>query len=132
IHFVGNPMIDTLLRHLDALDTTGAAAQVGVDPAQPYVVATLHRPGNVDDPADVAALVRAVHAVADQVRLVVPLHPRGRQRLAEAGFMDHENVLVVDPLGYVEFLSLVKGAAAVVTDSGGVQEETAVMGVPCL
>lgn len=132
IHLVGNPMIDTLLRHVDRLDTAGVAAHVGVDPAAPYLVATLHRPGNVDDPADVAELVRAVHAVADQVRVVIPLHPRGRGRLAEAGFMDHDNLLVVDPLGYVEFLGLVKGSVGVVTDSGGVQEETTVMGVPCL
>lgn len=132
IHFVGNPMIDTLLRHVGGLDTEGVAAQVGVDTTEPYVVATLHRPGNVDDPADVAELVRSVHAVADQVRVVIPLHPRGRQRLADAGFLDHEGLMVVDPLGYVEFLSLVKGAAAVVTDSGGVQEETTVLGVPCL
>lgn len=132
IHFVGNPMIDTLLRHVEGLDTEGVAAKVGLDASEPYVVATLHRPGNVDDPADVVELVRSVHAVADQVRVVIPLHPRGRQRLQDAGFMDHERLLVVDPLGYVEFLSLVKGAAAVVTDSGGVQEETTVMGVPCL
>jgi len=132
VHFVGNPMIDTLLRHLDRLDTEGVAATVGVDPTQPYVVATLHRPGNVDDPADVAELVKAVHAVADQVPVLIPLHPRGRARLEEAGFMDHPRLSVIDPLGYVEFLGLVKGAAAVVTDSGGVQEETTVMGVPCL
>ncbi|GAA1171640.1 UDP-N-acetylglucosamine 2-epimerase (non-hydrolyzing) [Ornithinimicrobium humiphilum] len=132
IHLVGNPMIDTLLRHLQGLDTAGVTAAVGVDAATPYVVATLHRPGNVDDPADVAELVRAVHAVADQVRVVVPLHPRGRGRLQEAGFMDHDNLLVIDPLGYVEFLGLVNGSVAVVTDSGGVQEETTVMGVPCL
>ena len=132
VHFVGNPMIDTLLRHLEALDTETVATQVGVDALAPYVVSTLHRPGNVDDPGDVAALVRSVHAVADQVRVVIPLHPRGRQRLADAGLLDHGNLLVVEPLGYVEFLSLVKGAAAVVTDSGGVQEETTVMGVPCL
>lgn len=132
IHLVGNPMIDTLLRHVDGLDTAGVAAQVGLDHTAPYVVATLHRPGNVDDPADVAELVRAVHAVADQVRVVIPLHPRGRGRLEAAGFMDHDRLLVVDPLGYVEFLGLVRGAVAVVTDSGGVQEETTVMGVPCL
>ncbi|WP_228266537.1 non-hydrolyzing UDP-N-acetylglucosamine 2-epimerase [Ornithinimicrobium ciconiae] len=132
IHFVGNPMIDTLLRHLESLDTEGVAASVGLDTTQPYAVATLHRPGNVDDPADVAELVRAMHAVADQVKVVIPLHPRGRGRLEEAGFMDHDNLSVIDPLGYVEFLGLVKGAAAVVTDSGGVQEETTVMGVPCL
>lgn len=132
IHLVGNPMIDTLLRHLEELDTQAVADQIGLDASDPYVVATLHRPSNVDDRRDIDELVQAVHAVADQVRVVIPLHPRGRERLQEAGFMDHPNLLVVDPLGYVEFLGLVKGARAVVTDSGGVQEETTVMGVPCL
>lgn len=132
IHFVGNPMIDTLLRHVDSLDTAGVGAALGVDTSRPYVVATLHRPGNVDDPDDVAELVRVVHAVAEQVPVLIPLHPRGRARLEAAGFLDHPRLSVIEPLGYVEFLALVKGAAAVVTDSGGVQEETTVLGVPCL
>ncbi|GAA5159944.1 UDP-N-acetyl glucosamine 2-epimerase [Ornithinimicrobium tianjinense] len=132
IHLVGNPMIDTLLRHLDELDVDSARTLVGLPPEEPYVVATLHRPGNVDDPADVAELVAAVHGVADQVRIVIPLHPRGRERLQAAGLLDHERVLAAEPLGYLEFLALVQGSVGVVTDSGGVQEETTVMGVPCL
>lgn len=137
VHFVGNPMIDTLLANLDRYDTDKALAELegqvpGDLQAGEYVVATLHRPGNVDDPADVAALVKAMHGVADQAPILVPLHPRGRDRLREAGFMDHANIHVIDPLGYVEFMGLVRGAALVVTDSGGVQEETTVLGVPCL
>jgi UDP-N-acetylglucosamine 2-epimerase (non-hydrolysing) len=130
IHFVGNPMIDTLLRNLNRLD----AGRMRVELSLPsrYVVATLHRPGNVDDPADIAELVKAVHAVADRVPVILPLHPRGRARLDAAALSAHSGVRVVDPLGYVEFLSLVRGAAAVVTDSGGVQEETTVLGIPCL
>ncbi len=130
IHFVGNPMIDTLLRHRDSFDPAPLKEELGLPDT--YMVATLHRPGNVDDPADVAELVNAVHAVADQGHLVVPLHPRGRARLEEAGFFDHEAVQVVDPLGYLEFMSLVAGSAAVITDSGGVQEETTILGIPCL
>src|SRR5690606_14584967 len=68
----------------------------------------------------------------DRVHVVLPLHPRGRSRLEAAGLFGHANIRVVDPLGYVEFLALVRGAAAVVTDSGGVQEETTILGVPCL
>ena len=95
-------------------------------------MATLHRPGNVDDPADVAELVKVLHAVADQLTVVLPLHPRGRLGLERAGLLAHPGIRVVDPLGYVEFLGLVRGASVVVTDSGGVQEETTVLGVPCL
>lgn len=129
IHFVGNPMIDTLLRHLDALDAPGIAAELGLDGS--YVAATLHRPGNVDDPRSVAAVVEAVHRVADLHEVVVPLHPRGRQALESAGLSRHPQVTVVEPLGYLEFLSLVQGSHAVVTDSGGVQEETTILDVPC-
>ncbi len=130
IHLVGNPMIDTLLANLDRFDADAARSAHGLSGR--YVVATLHRPANVDRPDDAAALVKGLHAVADQAELVLPLHPRGRDGLRAAGLLDHHRVRVVDPLGYVEFLGLVRGAAAVVTDSGGVQEETTVLGVPCL
>lgn len=130
IHFVGNPMIDTLLKHRESFDAEGIRSGLGLDGE--YVVATLHRPGNVDDPADVAELVRAMHAVADQAQVVIPLHPRGRQRLEDAGFLAHPKMRVIDPLGYLEFMALVSGARAVVTDSGGVQEETTILGIPCL
>lgn len=130
IHFTGNPMIDTLLRRLDRFDADAARQAHDLD--GPYVVATLHRPGNVDRPTDVADLVTAMHKVADQARVVLPLHPRGRERLRAAGLFEHPNLAVIDPLGYLEFMGLVRGAAAVITDSGGVQEETTVLGVPCL
>ena len=130
IHFVGNPMIDTLLKHRSAFDPESIQDELGIE--GDYIVATLHRPGNVDDPADVAELVSAMHAVADQAQVIIPLHPRGRARLEEAGFLDHAAMRVVDPLGYLEFMSLVSGAFAVVTDSGGVQEETTILGIPCL
>ena len=130
IHLVGNPMIDTLLGSLDRFDVDRARREHGLDGR--YAVATLHRPGNVDDPEDVAQLVRAMHAVADQVPVVLPLHPRGRERLQAAGLFDHPGMKIVDPLGYLDFMGLVRGADLVVTDSGGVQEETTVLGVPCL
>jgi UDP-N-acetylglucosamine 2-epimerase (non-hydrolysing) len=129
IHFVGNPMIDTLLANMDRFDV--AAIRSAHDLAGPYAVATLHRPSNVDDPADAAALVKAMHSTADQIEVLLPLHPRGRARLETAGLLDHPRMRVIDPLGYVEFLGLVRGATAVITDSGGVQEETTILGVPC-
>jgi UDP-N-acetylglucosamine 2-epimerase (non-hydrolysing) len=130
IHLVGNPMIDTLLANLDGFDEAAGRAEHGLTGR--YVVATLHRPANVDRPGDAAALVKGLHAVADQAEVILPLHPRGRESLHGAGLFDHPRIRVVDPLGYVEFIGLVRGASVVVTDSGGVQEETTVLGVPCL
>jgi UDP-N-acetylglucosamine 2-epimerase (non-hydrolysing) len=130
VHFVGNPMIDTLLANLDAFDIE--AARRAHDLPERYVLATLHRPANVDSPAVAAALVRRLHEIADIDDLVIPLHPRGRGVLLGAGLDEHPRLHVLDPLGYIEFLAAVRGAAAVVTDSGGLQEETTILGVPCL
>ena len=129
IHLVGNPMIDTLLKARPRFDAAGARAKHGI--AGTYLVGTLHRPSNVDDPEDVKALVSVVHELADLATFVMPVHPRGRERLVQAGLTDHPRVIATDPLGYLDFMSLVSGADAVVTDSGGVQEETTVLGVPC-
>ena len=130
VHFVGNPMIDSLVANLDRFDVAAARARHGL--VGSYGVATLHRPANVDDPAMARRIVGAVRGVAELVPLVIPLHPRGRAMLEAAGLGDDPRIHVVDPLGYVDFLSLVRGAALVVTDSGGIQEETTVLGVPCL
>ncbi|WP_049557792.1 non-hydrolyzing UDP-N-acetylglucosamine 2-epimerase [Nonomuraea sp. SBT364] len=130
VHLVGNPMIDSLFSALPSLDPAPVVARLGLPDR--YAVATLHRPANVDTPEAARELVSAVLEVSRQIPLVVPIHPRGRTRLAEAGLVDGPSVRVVDPLGYVDFLSLVRGAALVVTDSGGVQEETTMLGVPCL
>jgi UDP-N-acetylglucosamine 2-epimerase (non-hydrolysing) len=130
VHFVGNPMIDTLLSHLDAFDTEAVRAAHGLP--ERYIVATLHRPANVDDPEVAAGLVKRLHEIADLADIVMPVHPRGRKVLTEAGLDDHPRVTLLEPLGYVDFIAAVRGAAAVVTDSGGVQEETTILGVPCL
>jgi UDP-N-acetylglucosamine 2-epimerase (non-hydrolysing) len=130
IHLVGNPMIDTLLAHLDRFGSDGVPPGLGLP--QRYAVATLHRPGNVDDVDVLATLVEAMHRTADQVPIVMPVHPRGRQRMTAAGLFDHPGMLAIEPVGYIEFLSLVRQSALVVTDSGGIQEETTILGVPCL
>jgi UDP-N-acetylglucosamine 2-epimerase (non-hydrolysing) len=130
VHLVGNPMIDSLFSALPSLDPAPVVERLAI-PAR-YAVATLHRPANVDTPEAARELVTSVLEVARQIPIVVPIHPRGRTRLAEAGLVDGPSVRVIDPLGYVDFLSLVRGAALVVTDSGGVQEETTMLGVPCL
>ncbi|PSK97070.1 UDP-N-acetylglucosamine 2-epimerase (non-hydrolysing) [Murinocardiopsis flavida] len=130
VHFVGNPMIDTLLANLGRFDV--AALTERLELPDDYVAATLHRPANVDDPATVAALVARLHEVADAVDVVMPVHPRGRAAFDAAGLGDHPRVRLLDPLGYVDFVTLVRGSLAVITDSGGVQEESTILSVPCL
>ncbi|MDQ6795076.1 MAG: UDP-N-acetylglucosamine 2-epimerase (non-hydrolyzing) [Chloroflexota bacterium] len=130
IHLVGNPMIDTLLANLERFDPAGMRARLGLD--ERYAVATLHRPANVDSPAAARRLVDAIVGLSELVQLVLPLHPRGRPTLEAAGLLASDRLRVIEPLGYLDFVSLVRGAAMVVTDSGGIQEETTILGVPCL
>ncbi len=130
MHFVGNPMIDTLLAHFDRFDAAAVTSRLGI--AGRYAVATVHRPANVDSPEAAARLVAALRDLGKRLSVILPLHPRGRAELQAAGLMDVPGVRVIEPLGYLDFLSLVRGAALVVTDSGGIQEETTVLGVPCL
>ena len=130
IHFVGNPMIDTLLGHLDRFDA--ARMRSALDLSEHYAVATMHRPSNVDAPEHAARIVEMLRGVAGLLPLIVPLHPRGRPTLEAAGLRSDERLRVIDPLGYVDFLSLVRGASLVITDSGGIQEETTILRVPCL
>lgn len=130
VHFVGNSMIDTLLRFRDALDVEAARDAFQLD--EHYAVATVHRPANVDKPKSARDLVRALGMVSKEVPILLPLHPRGRANLEAAGLMDVGGVTVTDPIGYLEFIALVSGASLVLTDSGGIQEETTVLGVPCL
>jgi UDP-N-acetylglucosamine 2-epimerase (non-hydrolysing) len=129
IVFVGNVMIDTLLYALHRARTSGFRERVGVNGNA--VVVTLHRPSNVDDPARLAAIADALRDVASERPVVFPVHPRTAQRLKETG-ISLGAVRVLEPVGYLEMLDLVDGAFAVVTDSGGVQEETTVLGIPCL
>jgi UDP-N-acetylglucosamine 2-epimerase (non-hydrolysing) len=128
--FVGNPMIDTLLAHLDRLRPEPLMARLGL--VRPYGVATLHRPSNVDTPAAASALVSALRGATQRLPVVLPLHPRGRRTLESAGLDMVPGLHVIEPLGYVDFLSLVRGASVVITDSGGIQEETTILDIPCL
>jgi UDP-N-acetylglucosamine 2-epimerase (non-hydrolysing) len=130
MHFVGNPMIDTLLRFRDGLDTASARSKHGL--SDRYAVATLHRPSNVDDAESAQRLTKALSRVAQRLEIVVPLHPRGRVALEAAGLGDTVGIRIVEPLGYLDFMALMAGATMVLTDSGGIQEETTVLGIPCL
>jgi UDP-N-acetylglucosamine 2-epimerase (non-hydrolysing) len=130
IHFVGNPMIDTLLKNLDKTFRKEKIDDLILP--ERYIVATLHRPSNVDNKNASIEIIQALHSLADLRHLIVPLHPRGRVGLIDLGFDDHKNIHIIEPLGYLDFVSLVRFADAVVTDSGGVQEETTILGIPCL
>jgi UDP-N-acetylglucosamine 2-epimerase (non-hydrolysing) len=130
VHFVGNPMIDTLLGALDRLDPAPFRAEHRLDGA--YGVATFHRPVNVDEPAVAKRIVEALREVTQHVPVLLPLHPRGRAVLESVGLLDVDGLRVLEPMGYVQFLSAVRGASFVVTDSGGIQEETTMLRVPCL
>ena len=130
IHMVGNTMIDTLLKVKPQLDTNSVLTRLNL--GTPYLVATLHRPSNVDDEVSASKAVAILKAAAEQLPVVLPLHPRGRSTLEKAGLEKISNLTVIEPLGYLDFISLVSGAKAVITDSGGIQEETTVLGVACL
>jgi UDP-N-acetylglucosamine 2-epimerase (non-hydrolysing) len=135
VDFVGNIMLDSyeLLRATIAADPTRENLGLG---AAPYAVVTLHRPSNVDTAAALRPLVEQLVAVSARLRLVFAVHPRTRQRLQEFGLLAAleaaVGITLTEPLGYVQFMNLVTGAVAVVTDSGGVQEETTYLGIPCL
>jgi UDP-N-acetylglucosamine 2-epimerase (non-hydrolysing) len=132
ITFVGNTMIDTLVRFAQAARERRAYERFGVAPGG-YCVATLHRPDTVDHPDMLEAVVGALHTIGEDVPVVFPVHPRTRQRLRRHALTaDAGAVRLAEPLGYLDFLGLVADARLVLTDSGGVQEETTVLDVPCL
>ena len=132
IHFVGNVMIDTLLKFLPRARATQALARHGLEHGR-YALVTLHRPSNVDDRDTLEALLRLLGRIAARLPVLFPIHPRTRKMIQEFGFEDaFPGVRLADPVGYLEFVALEDGARLVLTDSGGVQEETTVLGVPCL
>ena len=135
IHFVGNTMIDSLVKHRHAARALCVPEVIGLTPRE-YVVVTLHRPSNVDNEEQLRSIVYALQSLADHNEVVFPAHPRTVQRLKDVGLwgdMDRNGRLrVMKPLGYLEFLGLMADAGAVLTDSGGIQEEAVVLGVPCV
>ena len=137
IHFVGNVMIDTLLKHRDkasALSFTQWNLTKG-----DYATVTLHRPSNVDDKKTLQGILEALHEIAQQIKVVFPMHPRTRKMVNEFGLghlltddLSKPGIYTIEPLGYLEFLRLNMDAKMVLTDSGGLQEETTVLGIPCI
>lgn len=129
IEFVGNVMIDTLFHALDRARASGFRERLGVD--GDAVIVTLHRPSNVEIPERLTAIAAALREIALEREVIFPVHPRTRLRL-DASRVDLGAVRQLTPLGYGEMLDLVRGARVVITDSGGLQEETTALGVPCL
>ena len=129
VHPVGNTMIDTLAALEARIRERGAAGRLGLEPAS-YLLVTLHRPALVDGPLLTEAMA-ALSAVARELPVLFPVHPRTRLRLGTLGLDGTEGVTLAEPAGYLDFLSLEMDAAAVLTDSGGIQEETTWLGVPC-
>jgi UDP-N-acetylglucosamine 2-epimerase (non-hydrolysing) len=135
LHLVGNVMIDTLLRHRERAEQSRVLEDLRLADGH-YAVLTLHRPSNVDDPVALAKLLDVLDVVLADQPLVFPVHPRTRQKLTQFGLAARvaaqPDLRLVDPVGYLDFLKLMAHARVVLTDSGGIQEETTILGVPCL
>jgi UDP-N-acetylglucosamine 2-epimerase (non-hydrolysing) len=133
IHHVGNVMIDTLFRFRERAAASSILDTLGLGPRE-FAVLTLHRPANVDDGTSLARLLRSIAPIQCDVPVVFPVHPRTRARLCETPGVALEGhaLLAIDPLGYLDFVQLMANARCVLTDSGGIQEETTALGVPCL
>lgn len=126
VEFVGNPMIDTLFKVLDS-----GRVPDGSTNGQ-YGLVTLHRPANVDDMARLSEIVSELQLVAETLPLRFPVHPRGKHAFEASGWVESERMMTMEPVGYLEFVSLMRDARLVITDSGGIQEETTMLGVPCV
>ena len=130
ISFVGNVMIDTLLRFRSHCAKSDILERLGLQCGN-YAAVTLHRPSNVDDPVRLRSLLEVLKAISAHIPIVFPVHPRTRARMDSDG-ISSENVICTPPLGYIDFLRLMSEARLVLTDSGGIQEETTILQVPCL
>ncbi len=135
VHFVGNVMIDTLLANRAQAEESAILTELGLGPGR-YNVVTLHRPNNVDDPAAFGRIADALDVIQQDLPVVFAMHPRTRANLARLGLADRldgmKGLNIIEPLGYLDFLKLMANASVVLTDSGGIQEETTILGVFCL
>ncbi len=134
IRFVGNTMIDTLLKHRPTAEGLDMPARFGVSAGR-YAVVTLHRPSNVDEPEALRGILAGLMEVAEVAPVLFPMHPRTRRRLEDRRVVELEaaaGITLMEPLGYLEFVGLMAAAGVVITDSGGIQEETTILGVPCV
>lgn len=135
IRFVGNVMIDSLMKNLERAKRSSIKTQLGLS-ERTYAVLTLHRPSNVDYKQTFERILDALEKISSSLPIIFPVHPRTRKTIADLGLSDRvqsmTNLRLIDPLGYFDFLSLYSTARLVLTDSGGIQEETTSLGIPCL
>jgi UDP-N-acetylglucosamine 2-epimerase (non-hydrolysing) len=134
IRFVGNVMIDSLFKHLKVAELSTVRADLGVEDKD-YAVLTLHRPSNVDVKTIFTGILDSLISIAEKLPIVFPAHPRTRAKIAEFGFEDRiaaADIRLTEPLGYLDFMRLYSGSRLVLTDSGGLQEETTALRIPCL
>ncbi|MFZ0258268.1 MAG: UDP-N-acetylglucosamine 2-epimerase [Gammaproteobacteria bacterium] len=135
VYFVGNVMIDSLLGHREWASLRPVLKTLGLRPCQ-YALVTLHRPANVDDPGVLAKLIEALCTLSERLPVLFPVHPRTRQKLSASGLdaqiARYGGFQLISPLDYLDFLECMDNARLVITDSGGIQEETTVLGVPCI
>ena len=127
IHVVGNIMIDTLVHHLEQIQNLSLISTLHLEPKK-YLLLTIHRPSNVDGPKKLGRFVQEILTLAEEIPLAWPIHPRTKSRLE----IFNPNLRILEPVGYIESLHLIQNAAVVITDSGGIQEETTYLRVPCL
>lgn len=131
VHHVGNCMVDSLLAHVENAVAQEPWREFSLEPGG-YALLTLHRPSNVDDVEVLRLLMQAFARIAARLPIVFPVHPRTRERLARDGAKKHKGIRLVEPLPYLKFLGLMARARCVLTDSGGIQEETTALGIPCI
>jgi UDP-N-acetylglucosamine 2-epimerase (non-hydrolysing) len=134
VKLVGNVMIDSLLRNLKIAESSIIREELNLTENK-YAVMTLHRPSNVDDKETFSGLLEALLEISEKLPIIFPAHPRTRGKIEEFGFseqVEKSNIKLIEPLGYLDFMRLYSGAKLVLTDSGGLQEETTALGIPCL
>ena len=135
VHFAGNVMIDSLLKHLEKAKSSDVLRSLEVEKGG-YALVTLHRPANVDDKEVFGRLLDTMCTISKSIPVLFPVHPRSRNQIERFGFSElieaHQNLKLTEPLGYLDFLHCTANAKLVLTDSGGIQEETTVLGIPCL
>lgn len=133
VFFTGNVMIDSLLNNSSRIAASGILREMGLTPSG-YLLTTLHRPSNVDDRESLLKIIRVLNKYAETHKIVFPVHPRTRSNMEAFGLLKEisPNLLLCDPIGYIDFLCLVKHAALIITDSGGIQEESTYLGIQCI